>query len=617
MGSLAQGRRRRMDLEPIFRWVARLGGELATEPPTARGTRLAILILLTVALPPRLWTMATMVTPARDAARYVRAAKMLEQTSFSTALQRLPVHPLYPIALLGAQRVERSIDGNDGPSTWIRAGMRLSLACNLGFLMVGYLVARRLWDPLSALIGVAGLSLLPRQVSYACDLISDNLTALLFVLMLWCCLRCWECRHWVWGSLAGICAALGFLSHLEMLIAPAVVIGAWGLSAVVGRLRLRGEDPTQTALSRSLLRSTIAFSLTWIALISGYAVLNGGRLTPRLAGQTLLGVSAQPSETSAQPANVADAAPTSATYLSPHAGTPTVANSSRPATKAEFPQSPIEYSREQLLPRPDQGMEGYERLPIRETLLRVAVEIVNECKPLFLLLLAVSALRWPRTAPRWPEGCLALIAVGATAAMLALLQWKAGYVAGRYAMFVMPLWATFAAKSLEPIAQWATRGRRLPWERSWAAATWRTRRRAAFTLGLTGWWLAICLPATWAPLHGNHAAYRRAADWLRNHAAEGDQLVDATELTSLLSGLPTWTPTEPLPAVLPARFVVVDPRYVYRTESAVYGVIDRAASEGRLVATFPRGTKLDDIGAVIYLLPADSSAREPATGVPR
>ena len=148
-------------------------------------------LISAVALAPRLLMLSTAVAPARDSFRYLAAARALQDLPFTEAVPALDVHPLYPMTLLAAKQLLTFLTGMDGPYAWLRAGQLWSLACYLAFLGCAYVAGVGLWSPRTACLGCMALAIVPRQVCYSVDVLSDSLHAALWM-------ACFACLVWTW-----------------------------------------------------------------------------------------------------------------------------------------------------------------------------------------------------------------------------------------------------------------------------------------------------------------------------------------------------------------------------------------------------------------------------------
>lgn len=197
----------------------------------------------------------------------------------------LPVyeqHPLFPMLLLGAQRVLRVLNFEDAPGTWIIAGQVINVVVGvaivglcgaLGAALAAYLFPRsaRPDAPRPADVGVwCGLlaALLPMGAWLSADVMSDSLHAAFYLgglLALLFALR------WPLAAVAGICGGLAFLTRPE----GAAVLAA-GVSVLLARRRTLG---------------VAGLSAGGAALVGGFLLcaapywLLSGRLTPKLEKQ--------------------------------------------------------------------------------------------------------------------------------------------------------------------------------------------------------------------------------------------------------------------------------------------------------------------------------------------
>jgi hypothetical protein len=75
---------------------------------------------------------------------------------------------------------------------------------------------------------------------------------------------------------------------------------------------------------------------------------------------------------------------------------------------------------------------------------------------------------------------------------------------------------------------------------------------------------------------------------------------DPLVLTAYFSVRHRWLPTAPLPEALPFRFAVIDPTVFHWCDVPTRKTMERIATEGKLVATFPRAPAIDEAGVFLY-----------------
>lgn len=155
-----------------------------------RAAALLILALL-VAAGWRLFMAASMPCIARDGVRYCGLAQMLANDGIAALRDaRFEQHPLYPAALLGAERLFATLGAADQPMTWQRAGQSVALLSGMAVVALvaalTFAISRGVAAPVAALTAAACgawlAALLPLNIWLSADVMSDQLSAALIVL---------------------------------------------------------------------------------------------------------------------------------------------------------------------------------------------------------------------------------------------------------------------------------------------------------------------------------------------------------------------------------------------------------------------------------------------------
>lgn len=528
-------------------------------------------LILAVALVPRVIVLRNTVAPARDALRYWAAEQELAHGPFPEAIQRLDVPPLYPASLIALRSTMTHWLGPIGPEEWLTICQCGSIASYLAFLVAAYLVGAVIWSPPVAACGAIATSILPRQVYYSADVLSDNLFAALWMTAFGLAAtvflrRADRAPHgFALAAGAGLLAGLAFWTRTEGLLL-AVLFGAAVMFGLV--FERRRVAPLALALS--------GFALTFGPAVSTYVSLSG-HLSPRNSARGILG-----GDTVAEPV-----------------GATAVLRSSLAARAGE--EWPAPTARDAPLPS------------LRASAAKLAFEIGQETR-VWLLALAVLGLAARSSGVCAARGgWLVALALGGVAAMLLALHLRAGFLASRYLTPILPFVGMGAAVGIAALMNWSERGPRLPWERGWTDWTFRRARRAAAASAIGIIAAAACVPDWFRPLHPYRDGQMRAAAWLKRHAAPDDLIFDPTLFSAYFANRTAWWPhgnEEPLSR---CRYAVIDPAAVGRSDAATLAAIERVAAEGRMVVRFPKMPGSAETGVYIYeLLPGIALAPGPS-----
>ena len=549
-------------------------------------------VLVVVAGAARMTVALRAEAPARDAFRYIEAARVFQSHSIGEAWRRIDVHPLYPMTLLAAKTSFTTVTGLEGPYAWWRAAQCWSVICSLTFLCLAYLVGVRMWRPRIAFWGCLAVSLVPRQAGYAADVLSDNLMAVAWMGSLLCMTHAWE-RPRAWSIVgAAVFAGLAYWTHIGALLLPAVFGGAW----LVRQLR-----PAWRVAWSASLATAVGFALTYAAVVGLYA-LTIGSLSPRLIARDLLGMRLP--TTSLAPTPMATVTESS------HGSTVTESKSeldSRsefgPGAEAEVP-TPLSQRPDPataaatIVDRPYVTREGYDERTIARSIVCLFREVGEELRVWLLAFALVALVDHRRTATRMPMGLLLFFAVIGFAAMLLLLQRTGGYVAGRYALPLMPLLAMYAMTGIEALLGRIDAG--VKWLRGRVETIDRRRVRLVGGVSCAALALTLSAPGLLRPLHGKRQGHLAAAEWLRHHSSASDLVFDLGDSTAFFAERSNWRPPASVSAPMPIRFAVIDPSMVYRRDRVTFDLVERIVDEGRLVACFAEGLGSEEVGIYIY-----------------
>lgn len=549
---------------------------------------IALLVLL--ALIPRVWMASQQIAPARDTFRFWDAARAYEQLPFVSAVRAMQVHPLYPITFSWAKYGWTTLTGQDGPRAWVRAALVWNLFSYLVFLSLAFLAGAQIWNPRLAFWGCLAIALVPRQVSYSVDVLSDNLHAALWMSSFFCLVLAWK-SHKTWlFILAGLFAGLAYWTRIEAILLPCTFLAALGITL--------WYSPWRWSWRRSVA-AFLAFFLPWGFLFGGYCWLRGN-ITPRDSGFAVLGTRTLgqqplPITPGTLPHPIQKIAGDDITRYQPQNPPPATADKNRDFTELT--------DKVDLTPRVFVDMEGYDPAPLFVAIKVVFQEIGQETRGWLLVLALVASCVWHRPRATWPTALLALFAFLGCMAMVLLLKMRAGYLAGRYMTPVLPLLSIYAMTGAEFLLSFCHSEWRFPWETSWNSAKLHFRRATCMVGGLLILALALCVPGWLKPMHRHRFGHMLAAEWLVEYSSPQEAIFDPAKFSSFFAERPTWEPVEPLPRHWPVRFAVIDPSMVYRTEHHIHRAIARVNRQGRLVAKFPRTPGGSDTGIYIFYLP--------------
>ncbi|HVJ83710.1 MAG TPA: glycosyltransferase family 39 protein, partial [Planctomycetia bacterium] len=354
--------------------------------PWLRTPALAVVLATAAAIGLRLVAMQSAIAPARDALRYLHAAKTLPELKLTDWLQLIDAHPLYPAALWAGHAAYVAAGAEDGPWAWIRAGQWIGIASQVCWLLAAYSIGARLWSPRTAFLGCLLTALLPRTIWYSADLLADSLHAALWTTSLALLVGGWRngSRSAFLG--AGLTAGLAYLTRVEALQLPATALAA-------GTLALLSPGTNRKRLATGLA----LFAAGWAATGGPY-VAAIGRLSVKNSAAAFTGAPtrSEPVDELATPTNGALAERTIA--------------GAAMTLLAEFSQE----------------TRGW---PLPFALLGLAVAL-RRGKP---------KAGWTPAAVAFVGGC----------AMLALLWQRAGFMAGRLLLPLMPFALFAAAAGLE------------------------------------------------------------------------------------------------------------------------------------------------------------------------
>lgn len=437
--------------------------------------------LIAVAAGAHLAGMARTPLPAQDGLKFLRAAGAFQTEGFGDAVRGLDQHPGYPIAVALAEPIAARVMG-DGPDAWRIAAQGVSLLAHFAALIPLWWLARDWLGDRVARWSVAGWLVLPLPAGLGHDTLSDPLALLGFLAALALGGRVLKTGQMRWGIGCGLAAGLAFWVRPEM----ALIAAAVGTAAVIAgpgahwrRLGLAGA----TALALALP-------------VGAYAAIKGS-LSEKLALRTV---------------------------------TEDAGESPR-ATIKRLPPG-LDDPRWDFSPKEETGrlsVEGW-----KGAVVAVPENLAEALTPAGLALAALGLAVHRR---RDRAGfALTLIYLGAFGTILARHAASLGYLSGRHVL-------TMAAI----LAPWGAAGGLWLWDNLPRfrlgpllpkAASLLAGGRQVQPIPCVLIMLAVVLPARGEhPTRWGHLA---AGLWLRDHATEGDAVLDTRGWARFISGRPGY-----------------------------------------------------------------------------
>ena len=229
----------------------------------------------------RLTLLQQMPCISRDGVLYCEFARELVEHGLSVLRDPgYAQHPLFPLCILGVQRVLVHCGAKDGPLAWQAAGQFVAFSAGLGLiLLTGWLTARAARE-LGVTAGGPALwaillcGLLPLNMWLSVDCMSEPLFLLLFVTALGLAVSAGP-----FGDSAGVVRglAIGLSAGLAFLVRP-----EGGIVALAGAATILSAAAFASVRFRSLMALLFGF-----ALCAGpYMILIGG-ISPKMNKQTV------------------------------------------------------------------------------------------------------------------------------------------------------------------------------------------------------------------------------------------------------------------------------------------------------------------------------------------
>jgi hypothetical protein len=203
-----------------------------------RAGELGAILLLCAGL--RVYILAGTEVIARDGPLYIAYARKLS-AGYASAVKASPVHPGYPAAILGAQRLLRALGRADDVRTWELAGQAVALAASLAATAGLWLFAGRAFHWRIAALAALLFGLTRHWAALGADVLTDSL-ALCFEV--WCValamlaaggLRARRKRALAPAAAAGLCAGAAYLVRPEAVLAIGVAAAVWATAALARR----------------------------------------------------------------------------------------------------------------------------------------------------------------------------------------------------------------------------------------------------------------------------------------------------------------------------------------------------------------------------------------------
>lgn len=516
----------------------------------------AVAVFLIVLIP-RLLTLIFAVAPARDAIRYWSAADLFYTQPFLSALRGADSYPIYPLSLATLKWFGLA----NTPEMWWRSSQLLSLACYVTFLWFSYLVGRRLFGSRIACWGIVLVSILPRQIRYSVDVLSDNLGVALGMASLWMLLRAVDQPRSVRQMFQLVCAGfvlgIAALTRIESVIVPLAVICAFVVWFTFHSRRIAWAVPFQAT----------AYILPIVLLVGGYIAARG-ELSPRNTARAIL--------------------------------------SQQTMLERDPTAKPVEWKTPVDAWMPiSSGLHGSAWLRATAggwtvSSLRALWEFLQETRGVVGVFFFVGLFVWFRTPQASLSKSIVLWLIVGSFALVVLCRWRAGFVAGRYFLLVLPLCAMIAAKGIQSLLEAIhrrsiARNQHAPWIGLSPA------RGVAFGLGALI--IGVSVPAWMERLHADRFGHRAAADWLLEHTRDGEAVFDPSWVSAYFSGRPMASLTPGVPTQ--TRYAVIDRSLSAAPPSGTAPAI-RFAESGRVVAEFPKRAGSQTIGVRIIELPHHS-----------
>lgn len=442
---------------------------------------IAILALVTAGL--RAYQVRTTEVTARDGITYIHIAWRLEHGDWREVLRTTNQHPGYPVAVLAASFPCRLLDPGDLAAAMQLAAQLANAAASV--LLTGPLFwfAAQLFNRRIAFWSVLLFQCLPSSGRILADGLSEGVFLLFAVTALALAMDAIRSGSVVRIGLAGAAGGLAYLTRPEGLLIPAAAAATLlGIQAVA-----RWRRPWLTVVSQLAVLSCAALLVgaPYMAVIGGLTNKTAARDVSKGLGvevERFMPADAAPGET------VAAGAPLFGVWL-------------KSAT----------------------GEDHGNRLWAIWTL----AEVLSKAFFFFLWVPAVAGLvlyrrRFRESPGAWLPVVLCMPLLG----LLFLVAYREGYLSDRHTMLIVACGVPWAAAALDGAALWLAR------------VVSRTRPAAGPVCAacVVAAALAVMLPRTLEPLHGDRAGFRVAGRWVANQVADDENIFDPFGWAAYYSG---------------------------------------------------------------------------------
>jgi len=384
----------------------------------------------------------------------------------------------HPAYPMAIAGVHRLLGGGDSPQDWQTAAQVASVVAGVLLVVPLYLVALELFGPTAAWLACALAFLVPNTGHVLADALSEGLFLLLWTWGCWFALRFLKRGGALWLAPMVLAAGLAFLTRPEGLLLPAALAATLGLMLLRPSIRL--SWPAWT-------RATALIVVGPMLVMGPYVAMKGG-IGTKPAVARLLGT-----------------APKSTTM----------------AIERERPLDPDQTALKSLA-----------------VACRAVFRALQGAATTPLLILAAAGLffRPAESDPGRPRGKLFLgIICAAWILALVRLYETGGYCTPRHALIAaLPLIAA-AARGLVGLSE--VLARRLTGEVESRRRLVQATALAACPLAIGGSWGGQTL----APINGAHNGYRRAGEWLAQHASAGETVFDLKGWALYYGDLPGYS----------------------------------------------------------------------------
>ncbi len=315
--------------------------------------------------------------------------------------------------MVGVHGLGVQLAGHDSAEVWFRSAQVWSTVCYCWFISVAFLVGRRVFSAWSAFLGCMVVGVVPRQIFYSVDFLSDSLHAALWMSSFALAQQGWLAKQARWFLLAGVVAGFAYLTRVEALVLPTMVASSL-LVALFFRAGWLGW--------KTCFLGGVGFLVGLLLVMLPY-VVHIGKISPRNSAAAITGESttAEPFVTAADrmttlaqqpipPAAQPNPLPQPVSMKATQAGD---ANAEQlaprpPLAALPTPQPKVELDAP-LITRPYTGMEGYSDKTLQAAFLRIWFELGQETRGWLLMFAGYALLDWSRlrarpecgSCPRW------------------------------------------------------------------------------------------------------------------------------------------------------------------------------------------------------------------------